>query len=134
MNPNSLLMWTNYRFRKIHCFYPSFLILHFYCRRKPFFLSNGNIFLNESFIPAIGEEFFSLMETVTLLERFFLLAETVTAMSGNQFYRQNLFLLVETNFPTRFSSRCLIYVSRSPSSQLAEAHFILFFIQSFLSC
>ena len=42
-------------------------------------------FLNESFIPAIGEGYFSLMETVTLLESFLLLAETVYAMSGKQF-------------------------------------------------
>ena len=47
---------------------------------KDFFLSSGNLFLNESFTPAIGEGFVSLMETVTLLESFFLLAETVTAM------------------------------------------------------
>ena len=49
------------------------------------FLSNGNVFLNEYFIPAIEEELFSLMETVTLLESFFLQAEIVTAISGNQF-------------------------------------------------
>ena len=52
--------------------------LYFFQRllpEKAFFLSNGNEFLNESFIPAIGEGFSSLMETVTLLESFFLLAE-----------------------------------------------------------
>ena len=38
---------------------------------KALFLSSGNLFLNESFIPAIGEGFFSLMESVTLLESFF---------------------------------------------------------------
>ena len=37
---------------------------------KALFLSSGNLFLNESFIPAIGEGFFSLMEPFTLLERF----------------------------------------------------------------
>ena len=48
---------------------------------KAFFLSSGNLFLNESFTPAIGEGFFYLMETVTLLESFLLLAKTLTAMS-----------------------------------------------------
>ena len=42
-----------------------------------------NEFLNESFITAFEEEFFSLVETVTLLKSFFLLAETI--MSGNEF-------------------------------------------------
>ena len=70
-------------------------LLYFFrdsCRGKLFFLSSRNVFLNESFIPAIGEGFFSLMETVTLLESFFLLAETVTAMSGNQFIKTKLIL------------------------------------------
>ena len=75
---------------------------------KAFFLSSGNLFLNESFTPAIGEGFVSLMETVTLLESFFLLAETVTA----------IFWLVET-----ILFHWLIYFSRSPSSQLAETYF-----------
>ena len=59
---------------------------------KAFFLSSRNLFLNESFIPAIGERYFSLMKTVTLLESFFLLAETVTAMTGNQFLKTELIL------------------------------------------
>ena len=54
---------------------------------KALFLSSGNLFLNESFTPAIGEEFFYLMETVTLLESFLLLPKTVTAMSRNQFLK-----------------------------------------------
>ena len=41
---------------------------------------------NKSFIPAIGEGYFSLMNTVTSLENF-LLAETITAMNGNQFLK-----------------------------------------------
>ena len=53
-------------------------------RGKLSFVSSGNVFFNEFFIPVIGEGFFSLMETGTLLESFFLLAETVTAMSGDQ--------------------------------------------------
>ena len=70
--------------------------VHFFrdsCRGKVFFLSSGNEVLNESFIPVIGEGFFSLMETVTLLESFFLLAETV--MSGNQILKAELILAGE---------------------------------------
>ena len=59
---------------------------------ESFFVSNGNVFLNESVIPVIGEEFFSLMEIVTLLESFFLLAETVTGISTNQFLKTGLIL------------------------------------------
>ena len=62
------------------------------CQGKLFFLSGGNLFLNESFIPAFEEGFFSLMETITLLESFFLQVETVTAMSGNQFLKTELIL------------------------------------------
>ena len=65
-------------------FFPRLLL------RKAFFLSHGNVFLNESFIPAIGKGFFSPMETVTLLETFFLLVETV--MIGNQFLKIELIL------------------------------------------
>ena len=61
-------------------------------RRKVFFLPSGNLFLNESFIPAIGEGYFSLMKIVTLLESFFLLVETVISMSGNQFLKTELIL------------------------------------------
>ena len=59
---------------------------------KAFFLFSGNLSLSESVVPAIGEGFFSLMETVTLLESFFLLAEIVTAMNGNQFLKTELIL------------------------------------------
>ena len=62
------------------------------CRGKLFRLSSENVFLKESFIPAIGEGFFSLMETVPLFESFFLLVETVTAMNGNQFLKVELVL------------------------------------------
>ena len=90
------------------------------------FLSSGNLFLNKSFILAIGEGFFYLMETVTLLESFFLLAKTVTAMSGKQFLKDRtysccwklIFWLVETIW-----FHCLIYFFRSPSFQLAETYF-----------
>ena len=69
---------------------------HFFsCRQKLFFLSSGNVFLSESFIPPIGKGFFSLMETVTLPGSFFLLEETVTAMSGNQFLKTELILAGE---------------------------------------
>ena len=73
---------------------------------KPFFIFpllekvsfsvQWNVFLNESFIPAIGEGFLSLMETVTLFESFFLPVEI--AMSGNQFLKTELILVVETDF------------------------------------
>ena len=46
--------------------------------------------MKEPFILAVGEGFFSLIETVTLLESFILLAETVTAISGNQFLKTEL--------------------------------------------
>ena len=59
---------------------------------KGLFWSSGNLFLNKSFIPAIGEGYFSPMKTATLLERFFLLAEPVTLMSGNQFLKTELIL------------------------------------------
>ena len=52
---------------------------------KLFFLSSGNVFLNEFFIPAIGKGFFSLIETVALLESLFLPAEI--AMNGNRFLK-----------------------------------------------
>ena len=54
------------------------------------FLFCLNVFLNESFITAIGEGFLSLMENVTLLESYLLLAETV--MSGKQFLKTELIL------------------------------------------
>ena len=54
---------------------------------KAFFLSSGNLVLNESFIVAIGEGFFPIMETVTLIESFFLQVETVTVISGNKFFK-----------------------------------------------
>ena len=53
-------------------------------------MSNGNVFLNESFIRAIGKGFFPLIKTGNLLESFFLLAET--AMDGNQFSKTELIL------------------------------------------
>ena len=67
-------------------------------------------FLNESFIPAIGERFSSLMETVTLLEHFFLIVETVTAMSDETYSRwwKVIFWLVETIF-----FHCLIFFKES---------------------
>ena len=63
-----------------------------------FFWSSENLFLSKSFIPAIGEGYFSLMKTVTLLESFFLLVETVTAVSRNQFLKKELILAGKTNF------------------------------------
>ena len=56
-----------------------------------FFLSSGNVFLNELLIPAIGERFFSLVDHVTLFERLFLLAKT-DVMSGDQLLNTELIL------------------------------------------
>ena len=47
--------------------------------------------MNELFIPAIREGFFSLVEHVTLFERSFLLAKT-DIMSGDQFLNTELIL------------------------------------------
>ena len=60
-----------------------------YWREKLFFLSGGNVFLNEPFIPAIGEGFFFLLEHATLFERFFLLVKT-DVMGGDQFLNTEL--------------------------------------------
>ena len=56
-----------------------------------FFLSRGCVFVIEPFLQAIGEQFFSLVEHVTLFERFFLLAKTYV-MSGDQFLNTELIL------------------------------------------
>ena len=64
---------------------------------KAFLLSSGNVFLNESFIPAIGEGL-SLSCGNRLCDKFFLLAESVTDMSGNQFLKTNLILATENRF------------------------------------
>ena len=53
---------------------------------------SGNVFFNESFIPAIGEGFSLYWEPSTLLESSFLLAETVTNISGNHFLKRDLIL------------------------------------------
>ena len=64
---------------------------------KAFLLSSGNVFLNESFIPAIGEGL-SLSCGNRLCDKFFLLAESVTDMSGNQFLKTNLILATENRY------------------------------------
>ena len=63
-----------------------------------FFASSGNVFFNESIIPAIGEGFPLYCEPSTLLESSFLLAKTVTDMSGNRFLETDLVLPSETSF------------------------------------
>ena len=60
-----------------------------FCRGNLFFLSIGNIFLNEIFIPAIGEGFFSSGARYFI----FLLAKT-GVMSGDQFLNTELILAV----------------------------------------
>ena len=60
------------------------------CQKKLFSPSSGNIFLNESFIPAIGEGFPFSWRPSTLIESFFLLADTVTYMNENQFLKKKI--------------------------------------------
>ena len=52
-------------------FWPAKTIFYIFFQRllpeKAFFQSSWNLFLNESFIPPIGEEFFSIMEKKLLL-------------------------------------------------------------------
>ena len=63
-----------------------------------FFPSSGNVFCNESFIPAIGEGFFLWWKGSNLLESSFLLAETVTDLSGNHFLKTELILASGNHF------------------------------------
>ena len=62
------------------------------------FPSSGNVFFNESFIPAIGEEFSLYWKPSTLLESFFLLAKTVTGVSENHFLKTGLVLASGNHF------------------------------------
>ena len=97
---------------------------------KAFFLSSGNLVLKESFIPANGERYFFLIKTITLLESFFYQRKPSLLF---QFWKEwksifkdityscwwkMIFWLLETIF-----FHCLLYFSRSPSSQSAETHF-----------
>ena len=56
---------------------------------KLFFPSSGNIFFNESFIPAIREGFSLYCKPSTLLDSSFILAKTLTDMSGSHFLRSS---------------------------------------------
>ena len=118
--------------------------LHIFFQRllpgKAFFLSNGKVFLNKSLIPAIGEEFFFRNEDRYVTWKFF------STCGNRQCYERKpilkitfswwwkpIFFLMETTF-----FHCLVYFSRSPSSQLVKTHFSvqknsIFFIQSFPS-
>ena len=82
-NASFRLVETNFLACTNHFLY----VFRNYCREKLFLLSSGNVFLNEPFIPAIGEEFFSLVEHVTLFERF--IAKT-DVISGDQFLNAEL--------------------------------------------
>ena len=87
LNASFRLVETNF----LACINHFLYVFKDYCRRKLFFLSSENVFLNEPFIPAIGEGFFSLVEHVTLFERFFLLVKT-DVMNGDQFLNTELIL------------------------------------------
>ena len=69
---------------------------------KAFFLSSGNLVLKESFIPAIGERYFFLIKTITLLESFFYQRKPSLLFQfwkeWKSIFRHNLFLLVENDF------------------------------------
>ena len=86
-NASFRLVETNFMACTNHFLY----VFRDYCWRKFFFLSSGNVFVNEPFIPAIGEGFFSLVEHVTSFERFFLLVKT-DVMSEDQFLNTELIL------------------------------------------
>ena len=92
--------------------------------RERFLLSSGNLFLNESFILAVGEGFFSLMETVTLLESFFYQRKPSLLFSGQQ---KPICSIVSYIFQGVFhpNQRKRIFQSK---------RIVLIFIQSFLSC
>ena len=93
---------------------------------ESFFQFIGNLFWNESFIRAIGEGYFCLMETATLLESFFSSSGNRHCYEWKQILKGKIysswwkliFWLVETIF-----FHCLIYFLRSPSCQLAERYF-----------
>ena len=57
------------------------IFFQFFLLEEAVFLSSGNVFFNESFIPAIGEGFSFYWKPSILFDSFFLLAETVTDMS-----------------------------------------------------
>ena len=61
-----------------------------------FFLPGGNVFLNESFILAIGLPI--QWKLSTLFESFFLVAKTITDMSGNHFLKTELILAIGNHF------------------------------------
>ena len=92
--------------------------------RERFLLSSGNLFLNESFILAVGEGFFSLMETVTLLESFFYQRKPSLLFSGQwkPFCSIGSYIFQQVLHPNQ---RKRIFQSK---------RIVLIFIQSFLSC
>ena len=92
-NASFRLMETNF----LACSNNFLYVFRDYCQRKLFFLSSGNVFVNEPFIPAIGEGFFSLVEHVTLFERVFLLSKT-DIMSWDQFLNTELILAGGNSF------------------------------------
>ena len=61
-----------------------------------FFLSSGNVFLNEPFIPAIGEGFFSLVEHVRVPHRNKHKTHFSVQKNSIVFYSELFFQLVET--------------------------------------
>ena len=72
--------------------------------------TSENEFLNESFVPAIGERFSIWWKPSNLLERFFLLTETVPDMSENQFLNTELIIAGENEF-SRYGKPISSFVS-----------------------
>ena len=100
-----------------------------------FFSSSGNVFFNESFIPAIGEGFSLQLKPSTLLENSFLLVETVTDMSGNHFLKiylilagGNHFLLLSQIFFKEF------FIPANRNTFFSPEEKALFFTLNFFSC
>ena len=65
---------------------------------KVTFTSSENIFFNKSFIPASGNLFCLVKNSMLLFGAFFLPLETMIEIRGNQFWQKNILLLVETIF------------------------------------
>ena len=113
-NASFRLMKTNFLACTNHFLY----VFRHYCRGKLFFLSSGNAFLNETFIPAIGEGFFSSGA------HYFIWKVFSTSENRRHEWRsifkywtyscwwKLIFWLVETIF-----FHGVIYFSRSPSLQ-----------------
>ena len=107
-----------------------------------FFLSSGKVFINKSFIPAIGEEFSLQWKQSTLLESSFLLAEAVNDMSRNHFLKIDLILAGGNSFSSQWETFSSIasdifrkfFIPARGKTFFSPEEKVLFFTQNFLSC